>query len=114
VRALGVDLLDVPGGDPRATSAVVQAVATAAPTAVLAFGDTFGPPERLAARVTTARTGAELPGGGQLVFPAVPDQPGKRYVALYGTPGSTALGVLGEQDTPATLARAEQHAAPYR
>ncbi|WP_201775257.1 hypothetical protein [Cellulomonas sp. FA1] len=114
LRALGVAVLDVPGGDPRATSATVQAVASADPTAVIAYGDTFGAPELLAARVATARTGVELPGGGQLVFPAVAGQPGKKYVALYGTPGSGALGVLGEQDVPATIARAEQHAAPYR
>ncbi|MCC2316315.1 hypothetical protein [Cellulomonas xiejunii] len=114
VRALGVQVLDVPGGDPRASSATVQGIATAAPSAVVAFGETFGTPEMLAARTATARAGAELPGGGQLVFPTVPGQPGKKYVALYGTPGSGALGVLGEQDVPATLARAEQHAAPYR
>ncbi|MFC0646299.1 hypothetical protein [Cellulomonas phragmiteti] len=114
LRALGVGLLDVPGGDPRSTSTVVQAVAQAAPTAVLAYGETFGTPERLASRVATARTGVELPGGGQLVFPSVPEQPGKKYVALYGTPGSSALGVLGEQDVPSTIVRAEQHAAPYR
>ncbi|ADG75131.1 putative lipoprotein [Cellulomonas flavigena DSM 20109] len=113
-RALDVEVLDVPGGDPRATSGTVQAVAAAAPTAVLAFGESFGTPERLAARTATARTGVELPGGGQLVFPTAPGLPGTKYVALYGTPGSSALGVLGEQDVPATVARAEQHAAPYR
>lgn len=114
LRALGVALLDVPGGDPRSTSATVRAVAGAAPAAVLAYGASFGTAERLGERVAAARTGVELPGGGQLVFPAVAGQPGKRYVALYGTPGSGALGVLGEQDVPATLVRAEQHAAPYR
>lgn len=114
LRAFGVDVLDVPGGDPRASATTVRALAGAAPGAVLAFGESFGAPERLAARVATARTGVELPGGGQLVFPAVPGLPGKRYVALYGTPGTPALGVLGEQDFPATVARADQHAAPYR
>ena len=114
LRAFAVDVLDVPGGDPRATSASVQGLAQASPTAVVAFGSSFGTPDRLVTRVATARTGVELPGGGQLVFPVVPGLPGKRYVALYGTPGSGALGVLGEQDVPSTLARAEQHAAPYR
>ncbi|MCM0641456.1 hypothetical protein [Cellulomonas wangsupingiae] len=114
LRALGVDVLDVPGGDPRATSAAVQALAVASPETVVAYGSSFAPADRLVHRVAAARTGAELPGGGQLVFPAVEGQPGKRYVALYGTPGSGALGVLGEQDVPATVARAEQHAAPYR
>jgi len=114
LRALGVEVMDVPGGDPRATSATVQALAAAAPAAVVAYGASFAPADRLVHRVAAARTGAELPGGGQLVFPAVEGRPGKRYVALYGTPGSGALGVLGEQDVPATVARAEQHAAPYR
>lgn len=114
LRALGVPTVAVPGGDPRATPDAVQAVADADPRAVVAFGDAFGDAATLARRVATARTGAELPGGGQLVFPSVEGHPGKRYVALYGTPGSAALGVLGEQDVPATVARAEQHAAPFR
>lgn len=114
LRAGGAGVVDVPGADPRATSAGVEQVAAAQPAAVVALGTAFGAPEVLAERVAAARTGVQLPGGGQLVFPALADQPGKRYVALYGTPGSRALGVLGEQDVPATLARAEQHAAPYR
>ncbi|WP_341765691.1 hypothetical protein, partial [Cellulomonas shaoxiangyii] len=114
LRAAGAGVVDVPGADPRSTSAVVEQVAAAQPVAVVALGDAFGPADRLAARVASARTGTQLPGGGQLVFPAIEGQPGKKYVALYGTPGSSALGVLGEQDVPATLARAEQHAAPYR
>ncbi|WP_141372679.1 hypothetical protein [Cellulomonas cellasea] len=113
-RAAGVPVTVVPGGDPRATAASVEAVAAAAPQAVLALGSAFGTPELLAPRVASAATGVQLPGGGQLVFPTLPGQPGKRYVALYGTPGTGALGVLGEQDVPATLARAEGHAAPYR
>jgi len=48
-----------------------------------------------------------LPGGGQLVFP------GRTLVALYGTPGTAALGVLGEQGLDASIARARQHAARY-
>jgi hypothetical protein len=35
-------------------------------------------------------------------------------VALYGIPGSGALGVLGEQDLPASIQRARDTAAPYR
>ncbi|WP_258723727.1 hypothetical protein [Cellulomonas sp. NS3] len=113
-RAAGVPVAVVPGGDPRATAASVEALAAAAPQAVLALGSAFGTPELLAPRVASAATGVQLPGGGQLVFPTLPGQPGKRYVALYGTPGTGALGVLGEQDVPATLARADAHAAPYR
>lgn len=114
LRAARVPVVPVPGGDPRASTGSVEAVAQATPTRVVALGAAFGPPERLATRVATAATGVVAPGGGQLVFPDVPGVPHKRYVALYGTPGSRALGVLGEQDVPATVARAERIARLYR
>jgi hypothetical protein len=111
-RAAGVPVVAVPGGDPRATSAAVAALTGV--TTVLAVGPTFGDAARLGTRVEAAATGVELPGGGQLVFPVRgPGVAGKRYVALYGTPGTPSLGVLGEQDVPATVARAEQTAAQY-
>lgn len=113
-RAAGLRVVDVPGGDPRASTATVDGVAGA--TTVVAVGSSFGDAARLGPRVASAATGVQLPGGGQLVFPdpaAVPGIAAKRYVALYGTPGTPSLGVLGEQDTPATIARAQQTAAPY-
>ncbi|AZQ77880.1 hypothetical protein EJ997_11575 [Flaviflexus ciconiae] len=39
---------------------------------------------------------------------------GKRYIALYGSPITPALGLLGEQDVPSTVARAEEMTEPYR
>ncbi len=114
VRAAGLPVVDVPAADPRATSSAVQALAHAKPSHVVALGSGFGPADRLAERVAAAATGVELPGGGQLCFPQDEGLPGKRYVALYGSPGMPALGVLGEQDVPATIARAQAHAAPYR
>lgn len=114
-RAAGLTVVEVPGGDPRADGAVVEAVAAAAPTSVVALGAQFGPSDLLAARVATAATGVQLPGGGQLVFAdgAGAQARAKRYVALYGTPATPALGVLGEQDVPATLARTAEHAGWY-
>ena len=50
----------------------------------------------------------ELPGGGQILFP------GRMLVALYGHPGAPALGALGQQDLPASIARARKVAAPFR
>jgi hypothetical protein len=50
----------------------------------------------------------ELPGGGRILFPD------RMLVALYGSPGSGALGVLGEQDVAASIERARQTAAPYQ
>jgi hypothetical protein len=50
----------------------------------------------------------ELPGGGTRLFP------GRRMVALYGTPGTASLGMLGEQDVEGAIARATELAAEYR
>ena len=75
---------------------------------MIAAGVEFGPAGLLAARVATAATGVQLPGGGQVVLP------GRRLVAMYGHPGTPALGVLGEQPLPQAIARAKRLAAPYR
>jgi hypothetical protein len=61
-------------------------------------------PSRLAAPTPAT----ELPGGGTEIFA------GKTYIALYGHPGTRALGVLGEQGTAATIRRAKKVAASYR
>ncbi|KUG57296.1 hypothetical protein AVL61_14300 [Kocuria rosea subsp. polaris] len=50
---------------------------------------------------------AELIGGGTEVFPE------RRMVALYGRPGTPALGVLGEQGPEESAARAKELAAQY-
>lgn len=49
-----------------------------------------------------------LPGGGRQVFPD------RRFVALYGHPGTPSLGALGEQDIPASIARVKDLAAQYQ
>src|SRR5690606_20411203 len=74
---------------------------------VVGLGPEFGEAETLAALSRAAATGTELPGGGQLALP------GKTYVALYGTPSTSALGVLGEQSVEETVARAEEQADAY-
>ena len=40
--------------------------------------------------------------------------PEYRFVALYGTPGTSVLGVLGEQDAAASIARVKALAASYQ
>lgn len=112
-RAAGLPVHVVTTGDPRALAADVDALADLEPTEVLGLGTAFLTPDLLATRVATASTGVQLPGGGQLVFPVVPGHPGKRYVALYGTPGDSRLGVLGEQDVAATVTRAQATAGLY-
>ena len=57
----------------------------------MGLGAGFGGPETLAWTAATAATGVELPGGGQVLFP------GRRMVALYGTPGTGALAAAGDR-----------------
>ena len=108
-RAAGVPTVLTGGtADPRASSAVVSALGRARPSAVVALGAPFAGEQGLDWKLATATTGRELPGGGQVLFP------GRTLVALYGTPGTAALGVLGEQGLEATIDRARAHAASYR
>ncbi|WP_344779329.1 hypothetical protein [Gordonia caeni] len=103
----GAEVVTVPVADPRATGASVEAVRESGDRPILAIGEQFGDTEQFTDRVEQARTVPQLPGGGQLMFPS------RRVVALYGSPGSEALGPLGRQSLPATIARARQVAAPY-
>ncbi|HLF60287.1 MAG TPA: hypothetical protein VI980_03805 [Acidimicrobiia bacterium] len=54
--------------------------------------------------------GQQVPGGGFSVYPE--DQP-RRYVAFYGHPETTGLGVLGHQGPEETLARMQPFLAEY-
>jgi hypothetical protein len=103
----GANVVIVHGADPRRDPAAVAELSATPHHNVLAVGTQFGTPATVASRVAVATTGRQLPGGGQIFFP------GRRLVALYGHPGSGALGVLGAQDLPASIARAKQLAAVY-
>ncbi|MHA7286068.1 hypothetical protein ACX80I_07310 [Arthrobacter sp. MDT3-44] len=107
-RAAGAEVELVTEPDPRATSRTVDVVRSSADRAILAVGDAFGSQEIFAERVQVATTAAQLPGGGQTVFP------GRRMVALYGHPSGPFLGALGEQGIEATLARVKDLAAQYQ
>ena len=107
-RAAGARVIAVAGADPRADPAAIAALATEPlPDRVVALGAGFGSADLLRPRLEVAATGVELPGGGQVLFPA------RRMVALYGHPGAPVLGVLGEQGPDAAVARAQQMAAGY-
>jgi hypothetical protein len=107
-RASGAEVIVTSGDDPRAEAAVIEAMADGRPESVVAMGSRFGPTERLRQRLDVAATGVQLPGGGQLLFP------GRRMTALYGHPGTPALGVLGEQPVDEAIARAQRLAADYQ
>jgi hypothetical protein len=104
-RAAGARVVVTGGTDPRVSADAVDALADA--RSVVALGADFAAAPDLDWQVDTARTGTQLPGGGQVLFP------GRMLVALYGTPGSAALGVLGEQGLDASIERARTTAAAY-
>ncbi|UFU04971.1 hypothetical protein [Ruania halotolerans] len=104
-RAAGatVTVLD---GDPRAS---VDLFDHGEPTdAIVGLGTGFGDSETFTWQAETALTGVQLPGGGQFAFDRT------RYVALYGSPVTASLGVLGEQGTAATVDRAADLAGRYQ
>lgn len=105
--AAGANVVVAPVADPRASAETVEALDGQDAARVVAIGEGWGDVEALTWKIETAADGTQLPGGGQLVVP------GKTYIALYGTPGTGALGVLGEQDVEATVTRAEKTADWY-
>lgn len=56
-------------------------------------------------------SGQQVPGGGFIVFPD--DEP-RRFVAFYGHPATSALGVLGEQGPEETVERMQPFLDAYR
>jgi hypothetical protein len=107
-RASGARLMAVASPDPRTDPKVIAALAAEAPGQVVALGTAFGSPETLRYRLDVAASGVELPGGGQILYP------GRQMVALYGHPGTPALGALGEQGVEGSIVRAQQLAAAYQ
>ncbi len=106
-RAAGAVVQPTDGTDPRASAGMVEALAAESTESVIALGAGFAAEQGLDWKLETAATGAQLPGGGQLLFP------GRMLVALYGHPGTGALGVMGEQPVDAAIQRAREYAAAY-
>jgi hypothetical protein len=108
-RAAGipVHLLTEGSANPQAEASVIEALHQAPGEKTLALGAAFGSEPALDWKVRAARTGAQLPGGGQLLFAD------HQFVAIYGTPSTPVLGVLGEQDAAASVTRAQEVAAQY-
>jgi hypothetical protein len=96
-------LLPIVGADLRAGDDA-RRVREAAPERAVLVGDVTADADWQLAAV---RDGATLPGGGHRLFED------ERMVAIYGHPGSTVLGALGEQDLDGAVERARQVAEPY-
>ncbi|WP_420113754.1 hypothetical protein [Pseudactinotalea sp.] len=103
---VGADVVRV-NGDIRGDTTAIEALAEHQPETVLGLGAGMGSEAEFGWRAATAQTGVQLPGGGQLVFDA------KRYVALYGSPVTSSLGLLGEQGVEETIDRAAAYARKY-
>ena len=108
LAAVGATRVAVAGTDPRTTKEARAVLRSATDTAVLAVGAGFGPAQRFARRVRTARHAAELPGGGLLPFPD------RLMVALYGHPQTASLGMLGEQPAADAVTRVRTLADEYQ
>ncbi|MGP5726254.1 hypothetical protein ACTXOR_10770 [Arthrobacter rhombi] len=106
-EAAGAALHPMTSADPRADKNQ-KFFASHADAAVYAVGSGFAKTKDFTALAATAAGGKELPGGGQLVFPA------RRMIALYGTPGTSALGILGEQDVDGAIKLAKKRAKEYQ
>ncbi|RBY81823.1 hypothetical protein [Blastococcus sp. TF02A-26] len=106
-RAAGARVQVVEDADPRASTDLVELLAEEQPAAVVAVGAPLGLEDGLDWKLASAATGEQLPGGGQLLFP------GRMMVALYGSPGTGALGLLGEQDLDGAITRAREYAGAY-
>lgn len=104
----GATVVPVNGADPRTDPGAIRSLARLRPQHVIAIGSEFGSSGQLQERVTEAETGQQLPGGGQVMFP------GRRLVALYGHPGASSLGALGQQGLSQSIARARKMAREYR
>ena len=109
-RAAGIPVHLLTGGftNPQADASVIEALHATPGEKTIALGAAFGTEPALDWKVRTARTGAQLPGGGQLLFAD------HQFVAIYGTPSTPVLGVLGEQDVAGSVARAQEVAAQYQ
>lgn len=105
----GAAFVAVDGGDLRAgverTGRIREAVERLRPDGRIVLVGDVG--EATAWQIDTVSTGTSLPGGGFLPLEE------RRIVALYGTPGTSALGMLGEQDVEETVVRAREIAERY-
>lgn len=103
--ARGESMLLVDPADLRRLAGTANAYRSIAPATTVLAGDMdAGLVEWQLPVLTTAPL---LPGGGLTLFP------GRRIVALYGNPTTSALGVLGEQGPEESVARALEIAVGY-
>lgn len=102
-RASGTTVVAYDPSDIFGYPEVGDALSGRDPTSIRFLGHV---PEGSAWEISVLAKGVQVPGGG---FTVLPEERPRRYVAFYGHPETTGLGVLGEQGPQATLDRM----APY-
>jgi hypothetical protein len=96
------------------TATTPSTAPTTAPTVTSAATSTTSAPATTSTSTTTTpSTATSGPASGDPSLQTGAYDPEALYVALYGHPGSTILGVLGEQDAEAGARRAIEVAAAY-
>lgn len=108
LQSAGGTIQELESADPRATSSTIEAIKSLADKTAVAVGKDFADSEEFAGLAESAMAGIQLPGGGQVVFPY------RRFVALYGHPGTAALGLLGEQGPEESVSRVQELVAEYQ
>lgn len=105
-RVAGATVVRSPSADPRVDPDAAEVLADRPDAKVMALGSPFR--HGLDYQVRAVRDDLQQPGGGLTVFP------GRHVVALYGHPGTPALGLLGEQGVADSVDRAGRVADRYR
>jgi hypothetical protein len=106
-RAVGAGVVAYDPADILGHPEVGTALAGRAPESIRYMGTA---PEADPWELAVLVNGQQVPGGGFLVYPE--GQP-RRYVAFYGHPETTGLGVLGQQGPEETLARMQPFLEEY-
>lgn len=106
-HAAGLTLTEVPAPHPCATKEATAAV-RAHSGRVVGVGTGFGDEAQFGVQVEVTRTAKEFPAGG------VAPLPDHVMIALYGHPGTAALGMMGEQPPAQAVQRLNRLVEEYR
>jgi hypothetical protein len=108
VHAVGAAVVAIDGSDLLGHPEVSEVLAGRDPSGVRFVGSV---PEAGEWELAVLTNGVQLPGGGYHILPR---EGKRRYVAFYGHPETTALGVLGEQGPQASLDRMQTYLEAYQ
>ena len=106
-RSLDASVVAIDGDDVFGYPGVGAALEGHDATSIRFVGEV---PETSGWELSVLANGQQIPGGG---FRILPEGEKRRYLAYYGHPRTTALGVLGEQDPGQTLEKMQGFISDY-